>query len=57
MSLLFDIGIGNFGIWVYHHETTLDLSMTLTVDLYVGGGGILSEFYSQFSSCFCSGQD
>ena len=22
MSLLFDIGIPNFGIWVYHHETT-----------------------------------
>ena len=22
MSLLFDIGIWNFGIWVYHHETT-----------------------------------
>ena len=29
----------------------LDLSMTLTFDLYVGGGGILSEFYSQFLSC------
>ena len=28
-----------------------DLSMTLTFDLYVGGGGILSEFYSLFLSC------
>ena len=28
-----------------------DLSMTLTFDLYVGGGGILSEFYSQFLFC------
>ena len=25
--------------------------MTLTFDLYVGGGSILSEFYSQFLSC------
>ena len=29
----------------------LDLSMTLTFDAYVGGG-ILSEFYSQFLSCW-----
>ena len=29
-----------------------DLSMTLTFDLYVVDGGILSEFYSQFLSCF-----
>ena len=29
----------------------LDLNMTLTFDLYVDGGGILSEFYSQFLSC------
>ena len=30
----------------------LDLSMTLTFYIYVGGGGILSEFYSQFLSSF-----
>ena len=30
---------------------TLDLSMTLTFDLYVDDWGILSEFYSQFLSC------
>ena len=30
----------------------LDISMTLTFDLYVGGGGILSEFNSLFLSCF-----
>ena len=35
-----------------HVVYLLDLSMTLTFDLYVGGGGILSEFYSQFLSCF-----
>ena len=29
-----------------------DLCMTLTFDLYVGGGGFLSEFYSQFLSCW-----
>ena len=33
---------------VYIH----DLCMTLTFDLYVGSGGILSEFYSQFTSCW-----
>ena len=32
---------------VYIH----DLCMTLTFDLYVGSGGILSDFYSQFLSC------
>ena len=32
----------------------LDLSMNLTFDLYVGGGGILSDFYSQFLSCLTS---
>ena len=51
-SLLFNIGIQNFGIWVYHlgqHVMyILDSSMTLTFDLYVGDGGILSEFDSQF---------
>ena len=36
-----------------HVVYILDLSMTLTFDLFVdGGGGILSEFYSQFLSCF-----
>ena len=55
MSLLFDIVIPNIGIWVYHMRQhvvyILDLSMTLTFDLYMGGGVILSEFYSQFLSC------
>ena len=57
-SLLFDIGIRNFGIWVYHHETTCCVHSwplkvwTLTFDLYVGGGGSFLEFYSQFLSCF-----
>ena len=37
-----------------HLMYILDLSMTLTFDLYVGGGDILSEFYSQFLSCFFS---
>ena len=49
-----NIGILNFGIWVYHlgqHVVyILDPSMTLTFDLYLGDGGILSEFYSQFLS-------
>ena len=50
MSSLFEIGIPNFGVWVYHHKTPCCVhswpSMTLTFDLYVGvgGGGILSEF-------------
>ena len=35
-----------------HVVYILDLSMPLTFDLYVGGGGILSEFFSQFLSCF-----
>ena len=30
----------------------LDLSMTLTFDLYVGVKGIVSEFYPQFLSCY-----
>ena len=34
-----------------HVVYILDLSMTLTFDLYVGGGGIRSEFHSQFLSC------
>ena len=34
-----------------HVVYILDLSMTLTFDLYVGVGVILSEFYSQFLSC------
>ena len=57
MSLLFDIGIRNFGITMRQHVVyILDLSMTLTFDLYVcGWRGILSEFYSQFFlSCFIS---
>ena len=32
-------------------DNILDLSMTLTFDLYAGSGGILNEFYSQFLSC------
>ena len=35
-----------------HVMRILYLSMTLTFDLYVGGVGILSEYYSQFLSCF-----
>ena len=31
-----------------HVVYILDLSMTLTFDLYVGGGGIFSEIYLQF---------
>ena len=31
---------------------TLDLCMSLTFDLYVDGGGILSEIYSRFLSFF-----
>ena len=31
--------------------TFMTLVWTLTFDLYVGGGGIFSEFYSQFLSC------
>ena len=54
MSFLFDIGIRNFCIWVYHHEThvvyILDLCMTFTFDLY---GGILSEFYLCFIYLQC----
>ena len=34
-----------------HIVYILDLSMTFSFDLYVGGGRILSEFYSQFLSC------
>ena len=49
MYLLFDIGIPKLRVWVYHHVVyILDLSMTLTFDICVGGGGILSDFYSQF---------
>ena len=55
-SLLFDIGIHipNFGIWVYHHETTCCLHSRPLYDLNLwpvcGWWGILSEFYSQFLS-------
>ena len=52
MSLLFDIDIPNFSIWVYHHETTLCTFLTLVwpwpLTYMLGGGGILSEFYSVF---------
>ena len=34
-----------------HVVYILDLSLTLTFDLYVDGGRYLSEFYSQFLSC------
>ena len=40
---------------MYQHVVyVLDLSMTLTFDLYVGGEGILSEFYSPFLFCLSS---
>ena len=52
MFLLFDIGISNFDIWVYHHETTCCVhswqSMTLTIDLCVGGGVSLLSFTHSF---------
>ena len=55
MALLFDKGIQNVGIWVYHHETPccvlLDLNVALTFDLYVVGGGILSDFYLFYLDC------
>ena len=35
-----------------HVVYILDLSVNLTLDLYVGGGGVLSEFHPQFLSCF-----
>ena len=50
-SLLFDIGIPNFGIWVNHHVVYIfDLCMTLTCDLYLGsaGGGVLVRFTNSF---------
>ena len=39
MSLLFDKGTPNFCITMRHVVYILDLSMTLTFDLYVGGRG------------------
>ena len=51
-SLLFDIpaGIPNFGILMYHNETTCcEICMTLTF-MWVAGS-MFSEFYSQFLSC------
>ena len=59
MSFLFDIGIPNFGIFVYYHETTLCTFLTLVwlwplIYMWVAGG-ILSEFYSQFLSCYILG--
>ena len=33
LSLLFDIGIHNFGIWVYHHETICCVRSWLLYDL------------------------
>ena len=55
-SLLFDKGIPNFGCFTMRQQVVyiLDLCMTLTFDLYVGGWGNLSEFYSQFYLvCIC----
>ena len=57
MSLRFDIGILNLGKYGcvtmrQHVAYIFDISMTLTFDLYVGGGGILSEFYSPFLFCY-----
>ena len=55
LSLLFHIGIPIFGIWVYQHKTKCCVHMNSTFDLYVGGGGTLSEYNSQFLSCYlCS---
>ena len=57
LSLLFDIlGIPNFGIWVYHHEPTCCVHSWPLYDLelwhlYMGDGGILSEFYYVFKIC------
>ena len=55
-SLLFDIGISNLAygciIMRQHVIYILDLCMILTFYLYVSGGGILCEFYSQFLSCY-----
>ena len=53
-SLLFAIGIPNLTqrcIIMRQYVYIYDLCMTLTFDLYVVTGGILSEFYSQFLSC------
>ena len=49
-SLFFDIDIQNFSIWVYHHETTCCVCSwpLFDIDLYVGDGGIHSEFCSLF---------
>ena len=58
LSLLFDIGIPNFVIWVYYHETTCVHFLTFVwpspLTYMWGTGGILSEFDSQFLSC-CQG--
>ena len=41
-----DKGIQNLGIWMRQHVVyILDLSMTLTFDLHVGGGGILTVIH------------
>ena len=42
MSLLFDIGILAYGCITMRQHVVyiLDLSMTLTFDIYVGGGGL-----------------
>ena len=47
MSLLFDLGIPNFGIWVYHHETILTLVWPWLWPICGWQG-----FYSKFLSCF-----
>ena len=46
-TIVWHMGVSPWDNVVY----ILDLNMTLTFDLYVDGGGILSEFYSQFLSC------
>ena len=50
-SLLFNIGIPNIGILMYHMRQyvvyILNLCLSLTFDLYVGDEGILSDLYSQ----------
>ena len=49
-SFLFDIGIPNFGIWVFHHETTCCVQSWPLFYFHLlsilSNGGILSKFYS-----------
>ena len=50
LSLLIDRGMPNF--WHMGVSPLYKIFCTfLTFDLYVGGGGILGEYYSKFSFC------